>query len=179
MAVRSAISPCSGGSVAKLYPTLVIPRAVAHQPPLSMGLSRQEYWSGLPFPSPGDLSHPGIELRSPASQAGSLLSEPPGKPHKYPCVKVAQLCPTLCDPTNCSLQGSSIHGVFQARVLEWVAISFSRGSFPPRDRTQVSCTVGRCFTILAREMVKYRFPSPTSSQRFWCLSLGRVLGSAC
>ena len=93
--------------------------------------------------------------------------------------EVAQLCPTLCDPTNCSLQGSSIHGVFQARVLEWVAISFSRGSFPPRDRTQVSCIVGRCFTILAREMVKYRFPSPTSSQRFWCLSLGRVLGSAC
>ena len=72
MAVRSAISPCSGGSVAKLYPTLVIPRAVAHQPP--------------------------------------------------------------------------IHGTFQARMLEWEAISFSRESSQPRDQTQVSCIRGRFFT---------------------------------
>ena len=42
--------------------------------------------------------------------------------------EVAQLCPTLCNPMDCSLQGSSVHGIFQARVLEWVAISFSRGS---------------------------------------------------
>ena len=56
------------------------PRAVARQAPLSMGFSRQEYWSGLPFPSPGDLLDPGIELRSSALQADSLLSEPPGKP---------------------------------------------------------------------------------------------------
>ena len=47
--------------------------------PLSMGFSRQEYWSGLPFPSPGDLSHPGIEPRSPALQADTLPSKPPGK----------------------------------------------------------------------------------------------------
>ena len=53
---------------------------VAHQAPLSMGSSRQEYWSGVPFPSPGDLPDPEIELRSPALQADSLLSEPPGKP---------------------------------------------------------------------------------------------------
>ena len=52
--------------------------------------------------------------------------------------EVTQLCPTLCDPLDYSLQGSSIHGIFQARVLEWVAISFSRGSFWPRDWTQVS-----------------------------------------
>ena len=45
----------------------------------------------------------------------------------------------LCDPTDCSLPGSSLHGILQARVLEWVAISFSRGSSWPRDRTQVSC----------------------------------------
>ena len=50
----------------------------AHQAPLSMGFSRQEYWSGLPFPSPGDLPDPGIELRSPALQADALTSEPPG-----------------------------------------------------------------------------------------------------
>ena len=53
---------------------------VAHEAPLSMGFSRQEYWSRLPFPSPGDLPNPGIESRSPALQADALTSEPPGKP---------------------------------------------------------------------------------------------------
>ena len=52
--------------------------------------------------------------------------------------EVAQLCPTLCDPMNYSLPGSSVHGIFQARVLEWVAVSFSRGSSRPRDRSWVS-----------------------------------------
>ena len=55
------------------------PWTVARQAPPSMGFSRQEYWSGLPFPSPGDLPNPGIEPRSPTLQADSLLSEPPGK----------------------------------------------------------------------------------------------------
>ena len=53
---------------------------VAHQAPLSMGFSRKEYWSGLPCPPPEDLSNPGIEPRSPAWQADSSPSEPPGKP---------------------------------------------------------------------------------------------------
>ena len=52
---------------------------VANQAPLSMGLSRQEYWNGLSCPSPGNLLDPGIEPRSPTLQADSLLSEPPGK----------------------------------------------------------------------------------------------------
>ena len=56
------------------------PWTVAHQAPLSMGFSRQEYWGGLPFPSPGDLPDPGIEPRSPALKADALTSEPPGKP---------------------------------------------------------------------------------------------------
>ena len=56
------------------------PWTVAYQAPRSMGFSREEYWSGLPFPSPGDLPDPGIEPRSPALQADSLPSEPPGKP---------------------------------------------------------------------------------------------------
>ena len=55
----------------------------------------------------------------------------------------------LCDPMDCSSPSSSIHGIFQARVLEWVAISFSRGSSWPRDRTQVSCIAGWRFTIWA------------------------------
>ena len=55
---------------------------VAHQAPSSMGFSRQEYWNGLPFPSPGDLPNPGIEPRSPALQADALTSEPPGGHHQ-------------------------------------------------------------------------------------------------
>ena len=61
--------------------------------------------------------------------------------------EVAQSCPTLCNPMDCSLPGSSVHGIFQARILEWVAISFSRGSSQPRDQTPVSCIAGRRFTI--------------------------------
>ena len=56
------------------------PWTVAHKPPLSMAFSRQEYWSGLPFPSPGDLPNPGIKPWCPALQADALLSEPPSKP---------------------------------------------------------------------------------------------------
>ena len=58
----------------------VTPWTVAHQAPPSMGFSRQEYWSGLPFPSPGDLRDPGIQPRSPTLQADTLTSEPPGEP---------------------------------------------------------------------------------------------------
>ena len=56
-------------------------------------------------------------------------------------------CPTLCDPMDCSVPGSSVHGICQARILEWVAISFSRGCSQSRDRTQVSRIVGRRFTV--------------------------------
>ena len=62
-----------------LYATL---RTVDHQAPPSMGFSRQEYWSGLPFPSPGDLPDPEFEPGSPALQADSLPPEPPGNPYK-------------------------------------------------------------------------------------------------
>ena len=71
--------------------------------------------------------------------------------------EVAQSCPTLCDPMDCSLPGSSVHGIFQARVLEWVAISFSRESSQPRDRTRVSHIAGRCFIVWAtREDLLYK-----------------------
>ena len=78
----------------------------AHQAPPSLGFSRQEYWSGLPFPSP---------MHESESQS-----------------EVAQSCLTLSDPMDCSLPGSSIHGIFQARVLEWGASAFSLSplSFP-------------------------------------------------
>ena len=67
--------------------------------------------------------------------------------------EVAQSCLTLYNPMDCSLLGSSVHGIFQARILEWVAISFSRGSSPPRDWTQVSCIVGRRVTLWATREV--------------------------
>ena len=201
---------------------------VACQAPQSVEFSRQEYWSGLPFPSPGDLPNPGIEPESlslqadtlPSLQADALRSEPPGKPksdgnvtqadtYMYPfspklptppgchitlsrvlctihrtllvihvkyssvnfhfqndpmwdtllfcpfycgterlnhlfkitqllhsraigdsaaaaaAAKSLQSCPTLCDPIDGSPPGSSVHGIFQARVLEWGAIAFS------------------------------------------------------
>ena len=70
--------------------------------------------------------------------------------------EVPQSCPTLCDPMDwCSPPGSSIHGILQARILEWVAISLSRGSSQPRDRTQVSCIVGRRFTVWATREAVY------------------------
>ena len=63
--------------------------------------------------------------------------------------EAAQSCPTLCDPMDCSLPGSSLHGILQSRVLEWAAISFSRGSSRLRDRAQVFCTAGRRFNLWA------------------------------
>ena len=71
------------------------PETAAHQAPPSLGVSRQEHWSGLPFPSPMHES------------------------------EVAHLYPTPSDPMDCCLPGSSIHGIHQARVLEWVTIAFS------------------------------------------------------
>ena len=64
------------------------------------------------------------------------------------CLPVAKLCLTLCDPMDCSPPSSSVHGISEARILEWVAISSCRGSFWPRDRTHVSCgfCIGRFFT---------------------------------
>ena len=115
-------------------------------------------------PSP---PHPGIEtvtsipatwhpshLRSKSANWLTLLTYT-DIPISFPKVKwseVAQLCPTLCDPMNWGLPGSSVHGIFLARILEWVSISFSRGSSQPRDRTWVSHIVGRCFTIWATNL---------------------------
>ena len=88
---------------------------------LSMGFSRQKYWSGLPFPSCRDLPNPGIEpasFMSPALQMDSSPLAPPGKPTiRLKWSEVAQSCPTLCDPVDCSPPGSSIHGILQARIL--------------------------------------------------------------
>ena len=76
---------------------------------------------------------------SPTLQADALPSEPPRKPKVK--VKVAQSCPTVCDPID-----YTVHGILQARILEWVAFPFSRGSSKLRDGTQVSHIAGRFFT---------------------------------
>ena len=75
------LSNTGGGLVAKSCLTLATPWIVACQTPMSMGFSRQEYWSGLPFPSPGALPDPGIEPRSPGLQADSLPTELQGEPY--------------------------------------------------------------------------------------------------
>ena len=71
--------------------------------------------------------------------------------------EVAQSCLTLCKPVDCSLPGSSVYGILQARILEWVTISFSRGSSQPRDQTRVSHIGDRCFNLWAtREAQRYQ-----------------------
>ena len=67
----------------------------------------------------------------------------------FECVLVAQSCLTLCDPIYYSQPGSSVHGIFYARILEWIAIPFSKGSSQLRDRTRVSCIAGRHFKLWA------------------------------
>ena len=92
----------AAAAAAKLFQsclTLCNPRDGSPPGPPSLGFSRQEHWSGLPFPS----------------QCMKVKSES----------EVAQLCLTLSDPMDCSLPGSSVHGIFQARVLEWGTIAFS------------------------------------------------------
>ena len=127
---------------------------VALQALLSMAFSRQEYWSGLPSPPPGDLADPGIKsvsLVSPAlagrffTTSATWETLPPYHLSSTAKVKVkvkdAQSCPTLCDPMD-----YTVHGILQARILEWVAFPFSRGSSQPRDQTLVSHITGGFFT---------------------------------
>ena len=153
-----------------------------------MEFSRQECWSGLPFPSPGNLPDPGIEPGSPALQdrfftiwATKVLyltltelgrsaildtwfffTRNISRPIYFPIsslsfyylikwseVKVTQSRPTLCNPMDCGLPGFSVHGILQARILEWIAIPFSMGSSQLRDQTQLSHTAGVFLTTWA------------------------------
>ena len=82
---------------------------------------------------------------------------------------VAQSGLTLCDPMDCSVPGSSDNGVLQARILEWVAIPFSRGSSQPRDETWVSCIAGRFFTVWATREALFFFFFLSTFVCFICL----------
>ena len=96
------------------------------------------------------------------------------------CVLVAQLCPTLWDPMDCSLPDSSVHGILQARILDWVTIPFFRVSFWLKYSTRVSLISGRFFTIWAnREAQRNTFPLSLNSLNFvfrqvTCFSQGHV-----
>ena len=104
-------------------PLFATPWTIVHQVPLSMEFSRQEYWSRLPFP--GDLSDPMIEPASlmPHELAREFFTTV--SPAAAAAAKLLQSCLTLCDLIDCSPPGSTVPGILQARILEWVAMSFS------------------------------------------------------
>ena len=121
----------------------------AHQAPPSLGFSRQEHWSGLPFPSPGNLPNPGIQSGSPALQADSLPTELQGKHSQREflnfisaaaaAAKSLQSCPILCNPIDGSPPGSPAPGILQERTLEWDAISFSNtGKWKVKSESEVT-----------------------------------------
>ena len=92
---------------------------------------------------------------------------------------IVQSCPNLCNPMHCSPPDSAVHGIFQARILEWVAISSSRGSSQPRDQTLISCIAGGFFTCwdigepLCDIIVIHGFPD--SKQNHWSHEIKRHL----
>ena len=155
-----------------------------------MGLPRQEYCSGLPFPSVGIFPRDWEDWGLLQCRQILLPPEPPGKPitqnilaftfvyktkwvhmnegyfqniffhvtkeKSNTCnllfintmkVEVSQSCLTLCNPMDCSPPGYSVRGILQSRILEWVTVSFSRGSSQPRDWSQVCRTAGEFITI--------------------------------
>ena len=135
------------------------PWTVASWAPLSMGFPSQEYWSELPLPPPGDLPNPGIKPPDyPALTGGSFTTGSLGTPgretyflpnprlYSWNVLFVPNSFKIMLYRTSSPL-GSSVHGILQARILEWVAISFSKGSSQPRDRTCVSRIACRFFTI--------------------------------
>ena len=129
-------------------------------------------WYLVPLPFLNQLEY--LEVPCRATQDGRVMVESSdktwltrggnGKPFQYSCLEnpmnseseVVQLCLTLCNPMNCSLPGSSIHRIFQARILECIAISFSKKSSWPRGWTWVSHIVGKCFTVWATREVHKR-----------------------
>ena len=118
-------SGSGGGVVAQSCPTLVTPWTAAHQASLSMRFSRQEYWSGLPFPSPGRLSDPGIEPRSPALQADSLLTELPGRP-EVPVPNPSCVFSLLIRESPAQVHSSRTPFLFPKTAFPGLSVSSSR-----------------------------------------------------
>ena len=103
-----------------------------------------------------ELSEKAMASHSCRSSQSTELSSVCDTAGSHCCCSVTKSCLTLSDPMDCSPPGSSIHGIFQARTLEWVAISFSRGSSQSRDRTPVSLFVGRHFYQLSHQGSYYK-----------------------
>ena len=191
------------------------PASSAHE------IRRQEYWRGLPFPSPGDLHDPGIKSGSPALEADFLPYEPPGKPLKWSfcklfcftgitelvsgtfsfklrvvwfctqsaaAAKLLQSCPTLSNPMDCSLPGSSVHGISHSINIKFIpkcqktqfnfskiSITWDAGSLEkhklvtktPRDKWQVA----EVPTFCAFSRMK-PFPYVYCKDEYCCMSLG-------
>ena len=96
----------------------------ALQAPLSMGFSRQEYWSGLPFPSPGDLPNPGIKPESPVLQADALSSEPPGKLVHKPRLKILPVAMKIKDPATKSQHNQINKLILKKKKEYWSGLPF-------------------------------------------------------
>ena len=136
---------------------------------------------GFPVPSP----FPGVCSNSrPLSQCchptiSSFVGPSSSCLQSFPkWSEIAQSCPTLCNPMDSSPPGYSVHGIFQARILEWVAISFSRGSSQPRDQAWVSCIADRRFTIWAsREATSFPKSESFSMSRLFA-SGGQSIGAS-
>ena len=128
---------------------LVTPWTVARQDPLSMGFSKQEYWSRLLCTPPGGLQTRGSSrflLQLLRWQEGSLPLMPLGSPLVISVITLSVVSNPLQPPWTAPCQSPLSMGILQARILEWVAMTSSRGSSQPRDQTQVSCIAGGFFT---------------------------------
>ena len=150
----------------------------SRQAPLSMGFSRQEYWSGLPFPSPGDLPNPGIEPRSPALQADSLQSEPPGKPLNQQWKQlspVGKVISFIHSKNVCLAQNLSSyceHRSSRRHHLPWKLIEQVLGGlhdhFPP-SVGPYSCLLENIYPASRAASVRgIRFVARRRQQRLWC-----------
>ena len=109
----------------------------------------------------------------------SIISLGPTFPNSVSACSVAQWCLTLCNPLDCGPPGSSVYGILQARILEWVAISFSRGSSWPRDQTPISCIF--CMTPMSPQGLSSDVTSliVAPDSQFWWRPCSAVLGRTC
>ena len=161
--------------LAQSCPTLCDPVDCTHQAPLSMGFSRQEYWSGLPCPPPGDLPNPGIEPMSPTLQADSLLSELPGKPNQFARAAIAKShkLDGLCNknelshsPRGCKSEISVLAGLVASECSEGNMFHVS-----PLASGGLLATFGiprPVGTSLVAQLVK----NPPATRETWVRSMG-------
>ena len=119
-----------------LYPGALLPQLLLLLwSKLNVTSSERLFWS----PNLKKVPSPAINHRKLSSVLCDDLNKGRGYTHMCVHAKSLQSCPTLCDPLDCGLPGSSVHGIPQARILEWVAMPSSKGSFQPRDQTSASC----------------------------------------